>query len=66
MAKNTRSGAFVAPEGQSDARTKMLRVVVFILIGLLIFALVATLGPALTSQPVPTPVPEVPLSGTFP
>lgn len=64
--KNTRTGVFVAPEGQSSTRTKALRVAVWLIIGLIIFALAFTLGPAMVPQPVPTPVPTLPVSGTSP
>lgn len=68
MAKrSTRSGVFVAPEGQSNARTMVLRVTVWVVVALVVFALAATLGPALAPQQVvPQPVPSAPVQGTVP
>lgn len=64
--KNTRAGVFLPPEGQSDTRTKALRVVVWVIVGLIIFALAFTLGPVMVPEPVPTPVPTLPVPGTTP
>ena len=68
MAKtNKRSGVFVAPEGQNSSKTLVLRVTVWAVVALLVFALAATLGPAFTPQQVvPQPVPSAPVQGTVP
>lgn len=67
MAKQSKhSGVFVAPEGQTSARTRILRATVWVVVALVIFALAATLGPALTPQVVPQPVSTTPVQGTVP